>query len=600
MRAWTASVAGREMEDSDRMETDSPIPSLGPGPLPGAAAMRQDLGRALAELSFRELASSAQWAAELLAALPGEEEDEDPGLATAAAAGASGARVYASLMLAKSHFAMREYSRAAHALQHIRDLHKNQAALFLRLYSLYMAGEKRREEEVMEAVEPVDKCQVKNMELRGIEEHLAALHGQRLLDGPNLWLYGITLWSLELKEDARRVLLEAVRAFPCHWSAWLDLIALCSDLGDVADIRAELHLPDHWMAWFFQAAYHLELQHNAEALDLYRGLRRFFPDSSYIASQIATCHYNMRSFEESQQSFDEVRRRDPYKLTSLDTYSNILYVKEESAALSHLARQAIRVDKYTPEACCIIGNYYSLKGEHEKSVTYFQRALCLHRGFTPAWILMGHEFMEMKNTPAAIEAYRTAVNINQRDYRAWYGLGQTYELLSLHAYSLLYYRRAMGLRPEDSRMWCAMAQCYDLMDRKGEALRCYEKARRCGDRERVALPRLARLHLDLGDRAQAVSYYGQVLAQHSDEDCFRGARSLGESSAPAEVIEAMRFLMGYYREEGRLADCAACAERLLAATDGGPEREEALSLLRELQGGSAAAPLGLSLMHYHI
>ena len=29
----------------------------------------------------------------------------------------------------------------------------------------------------------------------------------------------------------------------------------------------------------------------------------------------------------------------------------------------------------------------------------------------------------------AIDAYRTAVTINQRDYRAWYGLGQTYELL---------------------------------------------------------------------------------------------------------------------------------------------------------------------------
>eukprot|EP00971_Amphidinium_carterae_P327066 6458226-Amphidinium_carterae.2 len=109
-----------------------------------------------------------------------------------------------------------------------------------------------------------------------------------------------------------------------------------------------------------------------------------------------------------------------------------------------LARQAVKIDKYTPEACCIIGNYFSLKvvtnsfhsyrprnhasclevgGEHEKSVTYFQRALSLNRQFTPAWILMGHEFMEMKNTPAAIDAYRTAVNINQRDYRAWYGLG---------------------------------------------------------------------------------------------------------------------------------------------------------------------------------
>ena len=48
----------------------------------------------------------------------------------------------------------------------------------------------------------------------------------------------------------------------------------------------------------------------------------------------------------------------------------------------------------------IIGNYYSLKGEHEKAVIYFQRALSLNRHFTPAWILMGHEFMEMKNTSA--------------------------------------------------------------------------------------------------------------------------------------------------------------------------------------------------------
>lgn len=32
----------------------------------------------------------------------------------------------------------------------------------------------------------------------------------------------------------------------------------------------------------------------------------------------------------------------------------------------------IRIDKYTCEACSIIGNYYSLKGEHEKAVVYFQ------------------------------------------------------------------------------------------------------------------------------------------------------------------------------------------------------------------------------------
>jgi len=333
----------------------------------------------------------------------------------------------------------------------------------------------------------------------------------------------------------------------------------------------------------------MELQRNEEARELYTMLRKQFPDSSYILSQIASCHYNMRNFDTSQQVFEEVRKKDPYKLATLDTYSNILYVKEQSAALSHLARQSIKIDKYTPEACCIIGNYYSLKGEHEKSVTYFQRALCLNRNFTPAWILMGHEFMEMKNTPAAIDAYRTAVNINQRDYRAWYGLGQTYELLNLHFYALFYYKKAMSLRPEDARMWCAMAQCYDFMDRKSEALKCYEKAHRCGDKEKMALPRLAKLQQDLGDRHQAAAYYSQMLTQSSSSGSPSPKAS--GSGLSTEVVEALRFLMNFHREQGNIADCEACAMQLLDTA--GPEKDEAKAMLRDLRNSAAGGgPLG--------
>jgi hypothetical protein len=41
---------------------------------------------------------------------------------------------------------------------------------------------------------------------------------------------------------------------------------------------------------------------------------------------------------------------------------------------------------------------------------------------------------------AVTDAYRNAVALNPRDYRAWYGLGQTYELLSMPHYALHYYR----------------------------------------------------------------------------------------------------------------------------------------------------------------
>ena len=81
--------------------------------------------------------------------------------------------------------------------------------------------------------------------------------------------------------------------------------------------------------------------------------------------------------------------------------------------------------RYRPETCCVIGNYYSLKAEHEKAVTYFRRALKLNRHFLSAWTLMGHEYVELKNTAAAVDAYRHAVDINPKDYRAWYGASES-------------------------------------------------------------------------------------------------------------------------------------------------------------------------------
>ncbi len=45
----------------------------------------------------------------------------------------------------------------------------------------------------------------------------------------------------------------------------------------------------------------------------------------------------------------------------MDVFSNILFVKEQFAALSQLAHRAVATDKYRPETCCIVGNYYSLK-----------------------------------------------------------------------------------------------------------------------------------------------------------------------------------------------------------------------------------------------
>ena len=61
---------------------------------------------------------------------------------------------------------------------------------------------------------------------------------------------------------------------------------------------------------------------------------------------------------------------------------------------------AVRAGKHRPETCCIIGNYYSLKAQHERAVLYFRRALRLNRRYLSAWTLMGHECVFVDRTPA--------------------------------------------------------------------------------------------------------------------------------------------------------------------------------------------------------
>ena len=130
--------------------------------------------------------------------------------------------------------------------------------------------------------------------------------------------------------------------------------------------------------------------------------------------------YNLQRFEASRALFEALRRDEPFRLENVDTYSNILYVMEQAPELSHLAHEVVAVDRYRAETCCVIGNYYSLKNRHDKAVVYFRRALRLDRNYLSAWTLVGHEYVELKNRAAAIEAYRMAVDINPRDYRAWY------------------------------------------------------------------------------------------------------------------------------------------------------------------------------------
>jgi tetratricopeptide (TPR) repeat protein len=202
-------------------------------------------------------------------------------------------------------------------------------------------------------------------------------------DGHSLYLLGIILNRLQQRELAKRALILSLTLTPVNWSGWQLLSDLCESRAE-ADQLLSVHFRtatkhSHWMAVFFRAHVLLALQENEECLAVLGQLCAVFAHTTVLLELYALVYYQQRDYDEAERRFVEMRKRDPFRLQNMDIYSNILYVTEKKAELSHLAMQASRIDYYRPETCCILGNYYSLKMYHEKAVLYFQRALKVGR-----------------------------------------------------------------------------------------------------------------------------------------------------------------------------------------------------------------------------
>lgn len=118
--------------------------------------------------------------------------------------------------------------------------HLSQKALFLSLYSKYMSGEKRKDEDSEMILGPADGGGTINKELVGITRSLEGWFAERAskgLEGSNQgwleYLYGIVLAKGKTEEEARKWLILSVHLCPFNWGAWLELSELLNSAEEV-------------------------------------------------------------------------------------------------------------------------------------------------------------------------------------------------------------------------------------------------------------------------------------------------------------------------------------------------------------------------------
>jgi anaphase-promoting complex subunit 8 len=448
------------------------------------------------------------------------------------------------------------------------------------------------------------------------------------------------------------------------------------DIGtpcSVSDVRQFIelkeNLPSSPMLTFFAITVMLDL-HTATDLvmNMIHELLDIFPTSVHLKAQRALVYYHMRGglavrypasltlsildFETAEKEFDIVQKADPYRMEDVDIYSNMLYVMDKRAKLGKLAHEYAEIDRNRAEVCCLIGescvqsisraglmglgNYYSSRADHTKAITYFKRSLMLNREYLPAWTLMGHEFVELKNSHAAIEAYRKAIGeyrivlielTNARCQReglqslVWsrssvrasghadvcYRVLQPSDVTKVSPSSTSLVSAYTLLRPYDCRMWTALATVYEGLHRYAssvvswkcsandvfrlpDAIKSHTRALLGADKHQTPtiLSKLATLHTSLSKTEEAIEYHRKVLAL-GERDGMMGVTEMAGS-----YLAVAEYEVNLSERKDPRADLALAAQYLEKVSGTNlPQRDKAETLLRDLRLKEARQAAGI-------
>ncbi|KAI1428330.1 anaphase promoting complex subunit 8 [Xylaria sp. FL1777] len=499
---------------------------------PQTLELQNALQQAIIACSQRCLYQSARWAAELLDSLSIDDEHDASLCNLGHFANSALQRDSSELLLeqietpkylmAKAFFDCHEFLRCAETLlpaspsgfstvfyksQPSRLPRKglSQRGLFLACYALLIYGEKQKAEDAAQILGPSDTSVASNKQLpkirsilekwftrekdhsdhgssQGWLEYLSVLHSLYgtwcIYSLPKIFRYGMVLAKDQNYDLAKLWLLKSVSINPWNWGTWEELCSLVHDAKDLDSIYSQLQ--PSIMAFIFSICCRQELHHISNSLlsDISQ-LQTLFPRSPYLQGQRALVYYRMKELESARSIFSDMLISHAGCLEFLDHYSNVLYTLGSGDRLSFVAQLASSVEPYRPETCCVIGNYYSLISRHVDAAICFRRALALNRSFASAWTLLGHEYLKLENSHAALSSYSRAISLNKQDYRAYFGLGQSYELLERPKMALDFYRRALLLRPGEMDIWQAITGCLVNLSKLPQAINSIERALAC-------------------------------------------------------------------------------------------------------------------------
>lgn len=156
----------------------------------------------------------------------------------------------------------------------------------------------------------------------------------------------------------------------------------------------------------------------------------------------------------AEREFLESLRREPTRLDGIvEYYSTVLWHLKKEKELAQLAIRAQCVYPVSSSAWCAAGNCFSLQRDPDAALKFLQRAIATSKVPNAyPYTLAGHEYMAKENFEAALSAYRQALHIDERNYKAMYGIGQVLQKQEKFGLAQSHFRSAVLIHPLNANL----------------------------------------------------------------------------------------------------------------------------------------------------
>lgn len=420
--------------------------------------------------------------------------------------------------LALSYFSDQQYARCAFYLRKA----KSRSCKFLRDYALYLNLEQKKLSTVVGTnifeSEPEGSDYI--VEMTDLYQSMKQQYIDSYFDGYQLYVYGLVLKRMGLDNEAKSVLIEAVHALPMNWSAWKELWSVISN----RDVIQSIKLPNHWMKDLFFANLFLHMHMDGDAVNVFQLLlANGFHNFNYLLVQRARCLYNLKDMQGAYNMLMKVRKDEPYNFFGMDLLSKILSrpdadrlklidTEDRHYDLGELTTDAIETNVCLYETHIIMGNYYASKKESSRAIVSFKTAIQINPYVNTAWTYLGQELLQVRNTSAAILAYRRAILCKPTDYYALFGLAQTHEVHRMPSFALYYIKKAITVNPEEPKFLMWMGGIYERSENHVCAIKCYNMVKNMKNPDPMCLIHLAKLYA-LTDTPLAVKTHEEIVSE---------------------------------------------------------------------------------------